>query len=398
MNLPSLRLKDSNLSSKEKVAKRQAIITSALGSKLNSLYRISDLPDSVEEKNCENWLGSVSLPVGIAGPIGIITEGKSQQRQKNNQKMTEYYIPLATTEGALVASVSRGSKAILKTGGSKIIVEKKGMTRAPVFECENGTQAMKLVDFLEKNVAEIKKIAEDTSNHLKYLTHQTFIRGRHVYVRFVFDTDQAMGMNMTTIATQAIAIFIEKNVEGVKLLALSSNVCTDKKDNLVNSVLGRGYWAQAEIILPEKIISEILKTKIDKLLKTHLQKNLIGSNIAGSFSQNAQVANVVAGIFIATGQDPAHVIEASKAFLSLEKVTGGLYASLTLPNLNMGTIGGGTYLPAQSEARKLIGGGKDIEAEELVRLTAGACLAGELSLLASLSEHTLACAHQKLGR
>jgi len=398
MNSLSLRLKDSNLSQKEKTTKRQAIITSVVGSKLNSLYQINNLPDSIGEKNCENWLGSVSLPVGVAGPIGIIAESESGQEQKNNQKLTEYYIPLATTEGALVASVGRGSKAILNAGGAQVIVEKKGMTRAPVFECEDGAQALELVDFLGGNVAKIKKIAKDTSRHLKYISHQAFIRGRCVYVRFVFDTDQAMGMNMTTIAAQEVAVFIEENVRGVKLLALSSNVCTDKKDNLINSILGRGYWAQAEVILPEKVISEVLKTKTDKLLKTHLQKNLIGSNIAGSFSQNAQVANVVAGIFIATGQDPAHVVEASKAFLSLEKVKGGLYASLTLPNLNMGTVGGGTYLPAQSEARKLIGGGKNIEAEELVRVTAGACLAGELSLLASLSEHTLACAHQKLGR
>lgn len=124
---------------------------------------------------------------------------------------------------------------------------------------------------------------------------------------------------------------------------------------------------------------------------------MIGSNIAGSFSQNAQVANVLAGIFIATGQDPAHIVEGSKAFLNVAKEMGGVYVSLTLPNLNMGTVGGGTYLPSQREARELIGFG-ELKTDQLVAVTAASCLAGELSLLASLTEKSLAKAHQTLAR
>jgi len=296
----------------------------------------------------------------------------------------------------LVASVNRGLKILNKNNNLRISVKKHGMSRAPVFACQDLDTALLLEKFIQDNFTKIKSVAEKTSRHLQYLSCQVFIRGKYLYARFLFDTDEAMGMNMTTIATQAIATFLEDKFKNIKLLALSSNVCCDKKDSSINGILGRGYEAQLEIVLAEKLVEKILKSKIDKLIKVHTQKNLVGSNIAGSLSQNAHVANVMAAIFIATGQDPAHVVEASKAYLHLEKSAKNLYVSLTLPNLNMGTVGGGTYLPAQSEARNLIG--KNLSARELVAATAVAALAGELSLLASLAEHNLACSHQQLGR
>lgn len=383
-SLKSLRVGDSSSSETDKLASRQVILRDLLGLDLPNLFSRASLPDSVGQKNCENWVGSVSLPVGVAGPILL--------------DKREYYVPLATTEGALVASVSRGCKAIFESAGASVFVEKKGMTRAPVFECKDSAGAYDFVDFLAKNEQLIKKTAEGTSNHLEYWGHQAWVRGRYVYVRFVFDTDEAMGMNMVTIATAKISEFVTSQARGVKLLALSSNACTDKKDNFINTVFGRGYSAQAEVILPESVVRQVFKSDFESMVKVHIQKNLIGSNVGGSLSQNAQVANVLAGIFLATGQDPAHVVEGSKAFLSLEKVEGGLYASLTLPNLNIGSVGGGTYLPAQKESRMLIGGGGEISVMELVKVTAAACLAGELSLLAALSENKLAKAHQNLGR
>ncbi|MDH5533629.1 MAG: hydroxymethylglutaryl-CoA reductase [Candidatus Pacebacteria bacterium] len=384
--LLSLRVSDSNKTQEDKLKQRQKIVTDFCGD-LPYLFDTKNLPETVGQKNCENWVGGVTIPVGVAGPIQINFKNKKSQ----------YYLPLATTEGALVASVSRGAKVISTAGGTAVIVKKMGMSRAPVFECQSGAHAFEVLEIIEKNINKIGKVAESTSSHLKFLSHQGWVRGKFLYLRFNFDTDQAMGMNMVTIASQAIATLIEKNNEGAKLTALSSNVCTDKKDNLINSILGRGHFAQAEVVLSKEIIKSVLKTTPEELLKVHTQKNLIGSNLAGSFSQNAHVANVLSAIYLATGQDPAHVVEGSKAFLSLNIQNQDLYISLTLPNLNMGTIGGGTYLPSQKEARFLIGQ-KEIKIAELVAVTAAACLAGEISLLASFCTDDLAKAHQELGR
>lgn len=383
--LSSLRISDKTLSESQKVASRQAIVSEAIGDFPN-LFQTNGLPDSVGEKNCENWLGSVSIPVGVAGPLTINFQNEA----------TQHYLPLATTEGALVASVSRGAKVLSLIGGVDVIVEKMGMSRAPVFSCQSGRHALEVKQFIETNLESLIKVAEETSNHLKYLSHQVFIRGQYLYLRLNFDTDQAMGMNMVTIAGQAVANWLKSKVEGVSLVALSSNVCTDKKDNVINSLYGRGYWTQAEVVLTDEVIKENLKTTKEKIKEVHLQKNLIGSNLAGSLSQNAHVANILSAIFIATGQDPAHVVEGSRAFLSINDHHQGLYISLTLPNINVGTIGGGIYLPAQREARELID--KELNTEKLVAVIAGACLAGELSLLASISAHSLAKAHQDLGR
>lgn len=384
--LTPVRVTDSNLSEQEKLAKRQEIVAEAY-QKLPSLFDTRDLPKTVGQKNCENWLGSISLPVGVAGPVGIIYQNQP----------SSHYLPIATTEGALVASISRGSKAIGHAGGAKVMVKKSGMTRSPVFACQSGEAAFKLEEFINQNKDELIRLAQSTSRHLTYLSHQSWVRGRHLYLRLCFDTDQAMGMNMVTIATQAVTAWLEASVHDVRLIALSSNVCSDKKDNFINTLLGRGYWAQAEVWLSKDVLAQVLKTNPETMIKTHLQKNLVGSNLAGSFSQNAHVANVLAGVFLATGQDPAHIIEGSRAFLAVEPEAGGVYVSLTLPNLNMGTVGGGTYLPAQKEVRQLMGFG-DLPTDRLVAITAAGCLAGEISLLAALSNQTLAKAHQELAR
>ncbi|MEP7167683.1 MAG: 3-hydroxy-3-methylglutaryl-CoA reductase, partial [Candidatus Woesebacteria bacterium] len=237
-----------------------------------------------------------------------------------------------------------------------------------------------------------------TSAHTHYLSHHSWIRGKDLYVRFVFDTDEAMGMNMATIATDALARKIMEHFPNVSLAALSSNVCTDKKDSQINKVLGRGHWVQAEVMLPSAVVSDVLKTTPRQMERVHIQKNLVGTNIAGSFSQNAQVANVVAAIYVATGQDFAHIVEGSSADLSCENTTAGLYVALTLPSILVGVVGGGTYLPAQAQARQLIGNGQEITSEFLAAVVGATSLAGEISLLAALAQGVLAQSHQRLGR
>lgn len=345
--------------------------------------------ESVSAKHCENLVGSVEVPVGAAGPLRLVGEILDE----------EVYVPLATTEGALVASVGRGCKALTKAGGARVLLERKGMTRSPVFECPSGADAKRFLAWFEDHIDKVQEIAEATSSHLKLLSHNAWVRGRYVYIRFAFDTDEAMGMNMVTIALQeALREYVQKRQDQIRLVSLSSNVCTDKKDSTLNALLGRGYWVQAECFLSPEVVREVFHTDFATLLQVHVQKNLVGSNIAGSSSQNAHVANVLAALFIATGQDPAHVVDGSQAFLSLEEVGGQLYTALTLPSINVGVVGGGTGLAAQKQARLLVRQGQELSAKQLAAVAGAAALAGELSLMAALAENKLGYAHQKLGR
>ena len=374
---------------KEQVAARQEWLQAQNKSAdLAQLFKTDFELDSIAKKNCENVIGSVEIPVGVAGPLNIHTENWQSQA----------VIPLATTEGALVASINRGCKALNLAGGVSVMVEKRGMTRSPVFECTSGLEAKRFLQWFEDHIDRIKEIAESTSSHLHLLSHHSWIRGRYVYVRFAFDTEEAMGMNMVTIALQKALEEALKRHPEIKLMSLSSNVCTDKKDSVVNTILGRGYWVQAEALLPKEVVTGVLKSQAQKLANVHVQKNLIGSNVAGSFSQNAHVANVLSAIYIATGQDPAHVVEGSKAFLMAEAHGDDLYVALTLPNINVGVVGGGTQIAKQNQASKLIAGKEKLTAEHLAGVIGAASLAGEVSLLAALTEQQLAYAHAKLGR
>ncbi len=351
-----------------------------------SSYRFD--AEIVSQKNCENLIGSVEVPVGSVGPVQV----------KGDILAEEIVIPIATTEGALVASLSRGSKAINHSGGCELLVKKVGMSRAPVFKCVSGRAAMEFAEWLNDHQIEVGTLAEATSSHLKFLVLHTWIRGTYVYARFVFDTDEAMGMNMVTIGLQQAWEQLQAQFPEVKLLSLSSNVCSDKKDSQINRLLGRGYWVQVEVVVPDAVLTSVLKTTSQELLEVHIVKNLMGSNLAGSFSQNMQAGNAVAGVYLATGQDMAHVTEGSQATTTMELREGGLYVAVTLPNIAVGTVGGGTWLPAQSEARDLIRHGQPLSAQQLAGVVGVAALAGELSGLAALASNSLAQAHQRLAR
>jgi hydroxymethylglutaryl-CoA reductase (NADPH) len=195
---------------------------------------------------------------------------------------------------------------------------------------------------------------------------------------------------------------LEPSLVGIDMVSLSSNVCSDKKAGAINGLLGRGHWVQAEVILPSEVVRDVLKTSIEALVQTHRAKNEVGSALAGSLAQNMQVANVVAAIFAATGQDLAHVVDASQATTIIEPIstdsTDQVYISVTLPSLPVGVVGGGSWLSAQSQARQLIGLGDNVQSWQLAAATGAAVLAGEISGMAALSSNQLACAHQALGR
>jgi len=338
------------------------------------------------KRNCENMIGATQTPLGVAGPLKI---------QSNN-----YYIPLATTEGALVASVSRGCKAITESGGAIVDSYKAGVTRGPVFRVKNLSESKRFCSFLEEHIEELKKVAKDTSGHLQLEKISSIGVGHYHYVRLNFDTQDAMGMNMVTIATDAIASYIQTKT-GISCLAISGNYCVDKKPAWQNVIQNRGSVVWAEVTLTKHILSNVLKTTAQKVYDVWLAKCMIGSAMAGSMAFNAQFANIVAAIFLATGQDIAHVIEGGLGVTTAAIVGDDLYMSVYLPDLMIGTVGGGTGLATQQEALSLLGvagGDKGKNAQKFAEIIGCAVLAGEISLLSSLAEGSLASTHARLGR
>jgi hydroxymethylglutaryl-CoA reductase (NADPH) len=368
------------------VSERRKAFEKLLKIKLDGIGSFS-LDESVaSSRNCENMIGASQIPMGIAGPVKI------------NKK--SYFVPLATTEGALVASVSRGCKAITLSGGTNVISEKVGVTRGPVFRTGGINEAQHFLGWLTKHFKELALQTSKTSPHTKLLKINPQILGKNVYVRFSFDTEDAMGMNMATIASQAMADFIEAETK-VKCLSISGNYCIDKKASWLNFIEGRGFKVWAEVTLSKKVLREVLKTNAKKFFDVWQAKCIMGSILSGSMGFNAQFANVVAAIFLATGQDPAHIVEGSLGITNAEIMGENLYVNVYLPDLPVGTVGGGTGLATQAEALSILGiagGNKGKNAEKLAQIVGGTVLAGEISLLASLSEGTLVAAHRKLGR
>jgi hydroxymethylglutaryl-CoA reductase (NADPH) len=290
-------------------------------------------------------------------------------------------------------------KALRLCGGVKVFVEESGITRAPVFRVKNLTQAIKFEEWIGKNEGKLKMIAEATSKHLHLKKLNIQRVGRNVFLRFSFETAEAMGMNMVTIACEAASRMIEKET-GCKCISLSGNYCSDKKVAGVNFIAGRGkqVWAEAE--LSEEVIKQVLKTRNEDLWEVYFRKICIGSATAGMMGANGHYANVIAAVFAATGQDLAQTVEGSLGITTMEKVNKGVYVSVYLPDLVVGTVGGGTGLPSQKTALGIMGLGKTAsgEAKVLAEIIGGTVLAGEISLLAALASGDLAKAHRSLGR
>lgn len=376
----------SNLRDFKNAAERRKFLQSKLETDLDNISKFSFTEEEVNGKNIENLIGATQIPLGVAGPIAISHQSSAISR---------HYIPLATTEGALVASVSRGCKAISESGGAYVALENMGVTRAPVFKTDGIEHSRKVIRYVSENFADLASVCEQTSKHLKLKWADFSLTGRNLYIRFLFDTQDAMGMNMATIATEQAVKLIENKTKA-KCISLSGNFDVDKKPAWLNFLFGRGKKVWAEATISEKTVREVLKTTPEKIADLVYRKVLVGSAVAGSLGFNAHYSNIIAAIFAATGQDLGQVVEGSLGITSAEVTEkGGLYFSIYLPSLMIGTIGGGTNLPTQKEAFNILGVKSVLEFAEVI---AAAVLAGELSLLASQSEGTLAKAHIKLAR
>ncbi|MEM7352477.1 MAG: hydroxymethylglutaryl-CoA reductase (NADPH) [Acidobacteriota bacterium] len=383
------------LSAREKAEVRRLALEQRTGKSLENTGRYTFDAERVSQQNCENLIGVAQIPVGVIGPLKVRGEYARDE---------ELYVPLATTEGALIASTNRGCRALREAGGAVVRVDDVGITRAPVFRTSGIEETRRFVAWLEANEDEIRRRAEENSRFLKLAEIRPSTMGTTVFVRFRFNSGDAMGMNMATIACdRLIEDFIEPQT-GVECVSLSGNFCVDKKPSAVNFQEGRGKRIFAEVQLDKQVLEKVLKTSARSLVEVQYRKNLLGSIAAGSMGFNAHYANILSAFFIATGQDPAQVGESSVGVTCIEqRGPEGVVASVYLPDVPLAAIGGGTGLGTQSEALSVLGIEPDASRPgaavmRLAEILGATVLAGELSLMAALTSRDLARAHEQLGR
>lgn len=382
-----------HLGAREQASIRRRALEALTGASLERTgdYALDD--ERAASTHCENLIGATQIPVGVAGPLTV----------RGEHVDGDVYVPLATTEGALIASINRGCAAIKAAGGAHLYVEDVGMTRAPVFRVTGVRQMREFLEWVEANEQQLREAAEATSRYLRMLDVKPFAFGTTIFLRFRFHSGDAMGMNMATIACDRLVRQIIEPSTGVPCVALSGNYCVDKKPSAINFQEGRGKRIHAEAKLSDEVLAR-LKTDAASLVEVQYRKNLLGSIAAGANGFNAHVANVLAAFFLATGQDPAHVVEGSMGVTCIEALPeGGVVASVFLPDVPLAAIGGGTALDTQREALALLGVQADPEAPgaavlRLAEILGAAVLAGELSLMAAFTSQDLASAHERLGR
>ena len=365
-----------------------------LGQDLSILGKFTVDPSKLKHKNVENLIGTVEVPLGIAGPLRIRTSGYEG----------EHFIPIATTEGALVASISRGCKLLSSNNHVFVKSVYHGATRAPLFVTNSIEESAKLAKWIEDNFSIWREIAREQSHHLDVLKYKITTFGNKLWLRINFDTDEAMGMNMGSIATATITEYVIKFNPYARLISLSGNMCADKKPALINSIEGRGYEVDAQASIPAAALMEKLHVTPAELAEVNRLKVWYGGALAGSLGFNSHAANIIAGVFIATGQDVAQVVDSSINYVSFECVDEDLQVTVKIPSLMVGTVGGGTGIAKQAKAIDLMLSNTEKKAyigkraQLLAELIAGAVMAGELSLNAALVHQDFVSAHKKLGR
>ena len=348
----------------------------------------------------EMKVGAVRIPMGIAGPLKINGE----------YAKGEIYIPLATNEAALVAGVQRGIKAINMAGGISAMVRDDGMHRAPAIEAPNIYEARKLCRELETNRGLIKELGRHIKDPFVRLDDiDTYQLGTKVYLRLRCKTGDAMGMNGVTKAAADISRALLKKLAGWRLITISSNLCCDKKSAHINILGGRGKSVDTEVFIPEEVLTSVFKQGVNSrsVEKLVYNKCYLGSALAGTIAGfNINAANVLAALFAAAGQDLAQVVESCSCFTQADAAKGGLHFMVSLPCLEVATIGGGTMFSTAREALNLMGCGgfgKDVDDNEnvlrLAEIAAGAVSALDVNTAcAQAAGYEMADSHVKLAR
>jgi NADP-dependent 3-hydroxy-3-methylglutaryl-CoA reductase len=342
--------------------------------------------------NVENFVGSVEVPVGLAGPLLFVGDAARGS----------IVAPLATSEGALVASASRGARALTKSGGVTTTVLSQTMTRAPAFEFADIATAQRFTAWLHEHRGQLQEQVGLVSRYTRLIDVEPYQIGRHLHVRFAFETADAAGQNMTTAATWQICRWLtdvladEENLRPRHML-LEGNLSGDKKVTAGSVLAGRGSRVTAECRLSRDAVAAVLKTTPEAMVRSHAAA-VLGAQQAGMTGYGANAANIVAALFLATGQDVACVHESGVSIFSLEMDGDDLIATILLPNLVVGTVGGGTALPHQRDLLDVLGCAGAGGVRRFAEIVAGFALALDVSTMAAVVSGQFAEAHQRLGR
>jgi hydroxymethylglutaryl-CoA reductase (NADPH) len=341
------------------------------------------------QHNIENFIGTVKVPLGIAGPLrvnGLFAQG-------------DYYVPLATTEAALVASYSRGAVLITEAGGAAAAVINEGVSRSPALAFDSFEKLGRFLAWLLARHEDIKRAAESTTRYGKLIDLQVSVEGNHLYLILTYSTGDAAGQNMATIATDAALRWVLDHAPIKPRSAfIEANFSGDKKASAQSLQGVRGKKVTAEVTIPAALVRDGLHTRVERMVE-YGRIATIGGVMSGTVGTQGHYANGLAALFIACGQDAACVAEAAVGNTRMEATPDGdLYVSVTLPNLIVGSVGGGTGLPSQRACLEILGLAGPGHARALAEVTACLCLAGEISIIGAICAGEFTRAHARLAR
>lgn len=337
----------------------------------------------------ENFVGFARIPVGVIGPV----------RVNGTNAHGDFFVPMATTEGALVASYQRGAQVISQAGGSTVVCLTESVSRAPYFEFQDIREVGLFVNWVLECFDSLQEVVARTSNHCELLDMQTSITGKEVHLNFEYHTGDASGQNMVTFATDAICReLLAGSPVQPRRWYIEGNMSGDKKSSMQSFLYARGKKVVAETHIPRRLIEEYIHATPEELVRCW-QASLLGSMQSGSIAVQGHVANALAAIFLACGQDVACVSEASVGLTRMDVMENGdFYASLALPNLIVGTVGGGTRLPTATECLEMMGCKGNDGARRFAEICAAVALGGEISICGALAAGHFVQAHAKYGR
>ncbi|PJF32542.1 MAG: hydroxymethylglutaryl-CoA reductase [Phototrophicales bacterium] len=370
------------------IKERQAFVEEFSGKKLEHLPHYSFDPH-ITKGNIEHFVGVAQIPIGFAGPIHI--NGEHAQG--------EFIVPLATTEGTLVASYNRGMKVINLSGGARCTVVGDAMQRAPVFVFNNALEGREFLKWVNDHIDNIRTEAEATSSVAKLQYIDPYLSNKFVFLRFNYSTGDAAGQNMVGRATFAACSWIlDQYPEPIQHFYLESNFATDKKASQVNIMRTRGKRVTAEATIKRDVLNHVMRVEPSSLHR-HSQVANVGAFLSGANNNGCHSPNAITAMFIATGQDVANVAESSAGVVYTELTNDGdLYISITIPSLIIATYGGGTGLATQRECLEIMGCYGRGKVNKLAEIIAGVVLAGELSLAAAISSSDWVSSHEQYGR
>jgi hydroxymethylglutaryl-CoA reductase (NADPH) len=371
----------------EAAAERRRFVEEQTGARLDHVASESFDP-AVLAGNVEQFIGVAQVPIGLAGPLRVNGEHANG----------DFYVPLATAEGTLVASYNRGMRLLHEAGGVTTTILDDRMQRAPAFVFASAREARAFGEWLTENFEAIKAAAESTTKSGKLKDIEQYSASRILFCRFNYTTGDAAGQNLTGKATQAACRWIADNYDGIEHWYLESNFATDKKSSQVNMLRTRGKRVVAEAVIPNDLVEQIMRSNTELMFGARLVSNL-GGFMSGVNNNGAHSANGITAIFIATGQDAANVAEASAAFVHTElRDNGDYYYSVTIPSLIVATYGGGTALPTQRECLEMLGCYGANRVKKFAEIVAATVLCGELSLGSAIVAEEWVAAHDIYGR